>query len=639
MRERHASAFPVLYEQGGSMKLKKAGSALLALIIGIGMVGTAGVEKVKAGEKHNVELIVSTIDIFGGSTELWDDFGGTVVCDKEEAEEGETVHVTATAKEGFELIELGVNMKPGEGPIVSGEFDKNSGEIEFAMPDNAVLLLATFQDVRTEDYTVRFNPGRGSGSMEEIKLDAALARKWVVPECTITPPEGEKFVYWEIDNTPYAVGSTYTVPKSGATLRACFEDPSDPNQQKVSTVRVSAYTMDGEGGYIDKEMEQYGVLSVTGGSIKADKDQAQTGEIVTVTVTPASGYVVDKMCFRGEADPDYYPGHVRSFVMIDEDASVEVYFKKAIVIDAIELTITLPKVGDPVNNDGTGVPAEITVKEGTPVTLTQKYWFYGGDINSNDQGWTTGISPDAFVAGRPYFAECDIYADDGFIFDETTKVTMNGAELAFGTKQTELLNESRYNVCTADLVLEEEVSEPEGDPYEWVDEGTDTEWDGKGDAGFIIEGTGEEDTSFEDFDGIRMDGEVVDPSNYESWKGSLHIKLKEEYLKTLEPGDHVLEVLFKNDVVLKKDFKIAKTNDTEGDAPAAEEAASEAEPTATPTPTPTETPTATPTQAATNGKPKTGDVAPTSRLVALIALYAVGLTAIVLMDRRRKEEE
>ncbi len=53
-----------------------------------------------------------------------------------------------------------------------------------------------------------------------------------------------------------------------------------------------------------------------------------------------------------------------------------------------------------------------------------------------------------------------------------------------------------------------------------------------------------------------MDGEVLDKANYDIAKGSLKLTLKEDYLKTLPAGEHVLGMQFAGDVSVETVFEI-----------------------------------------------------------------------------------
>lgn len=52
------------------------------------------------------------------------------------------------------------------------------------------------------------------------------------------------------------------------------------------------------------------------------------------------------------------------------------------------------------------------------------------------------------------------------------------------------------------------------------------------------------DGDFEKFTGVKVDGELVDSSNYTATEGSTVIEFKAEYLKALDAGEHTVSVVF-----------------------------------------------------------------------------------------------
>ena len=128
------------------------------------------------------------------------------------------------------------------------------------------------------------------------------------------------------------------------------------------------------------------------------------------------------------------------------------------------------------------------------------------------------------------------------------------------------------------------------------------------------------DLCFASFRTVLMDGTpLVQDKDYSVKKGSTIVTIYSATLENLSDGTHTITVEFadgKSEFTLKVEQPAATAN-----------TADEATATATPTPT----------KATTNAKPKTGDVAPTSRMTALIALCAVGLVAVALIDRRKEE--
>lgn len=73
---------------------------------------------------------------------------------------------------------------------------------------------------------------------------------------------------------------------------------------------------------------------------------------------------------------------------------------------------------------------------------------------------------------------------------------------------------------------------------------------------------------FEDDGEVYVDGELVDPENYDSRSGSTIIALSEDYLNSLTIGEHTLAVRFADDGIARATFTIADP-EAEEDNPAA----------------------------------------------------------------------
>ena len=56
------------------------------------------------------------------------------------------------------------------------------------------------------------------------------------------------------------------------------------------------------------------------------------------------------------------------------------------------------------------------------------------------------------------------------------------------------------------------------------------------------------DVEYSKFTGVRVNGIVVDNSNYTVEEGSTILKLKDSYLETLGAGDHVIDILFNDGI-------------------------------------------------------------------------------------------
>ncbi len=69
------------------------------------------------------------------------------------------------------------------------------------------------------------------------------------------------------------------------------------------------------------------------------------------------------------------------------------------------------------------------------------------------------------------------------------------------------------------------------------------------------------DGDFDKFTGVKVDGELVDSSNYTATEGSTIIEFKADYLKTLDAGEHTVSVVFTDGEATTK-FEIKEDKNT-----------------------------------------------------------------------------
>ena len=127
---------------------------------------------------------------------------------------------------------------------------------------------------------------------------------------------------------------------------------------------------------------------------------------------------------------------------------------------------------------------------------------------------------------------------------------------------------------------------------------------------------------FQMFRNAYIDGKpLVLNQNYTAEKGSTIITVMSEALDALSDGTHTITIEFADG---KAEYTFTLT---QPDAKTEEKADTE-----TPTPTPT-------TAAKTNGTPKTGDVADSSRLIVVLVVAMIGTAALVLLRRENEKAE
>ena len=217
------------------------------------------------------------------------DGNGTAIADKEEAQAGETVTVTITPNEGYELDAV-------TGAPETWNLEGNIGT--FTMPAEAVTLSVTFKEIPpAQSYRITTHiTGEGTVDVPASALEGSEVT------VTVTPAEGYALralkvdgrdVTAELDNNSYS----FTMPSYAITVEAVFDEVAAGSYY----IHVTAYGL---------------------GTAFADKTTAEPGETVTITVEASIGYVFKQMVVNDVAQGD----GVLTFTMPAADATVNVYF-------------------------------------------------------------------------------------------------------------------------------------------------------------------------------------------------------------------------------------------------------------------------------------------------------------------------
>ncbi len=217
------------------------------------------------------------------------DGNGTAVADKTEAQAGETVTVTITPNEGYELDTV-------TGVDETWNLEGNTGT--FTMPAEAVTLSVTFKEIPpAQSYRITTHiTGEGTVDVPASALEGSEVT------VTVTPADGYALralkvdgrdVTAELDNNSYS----FTMPDYAITVEAVFDEVAAGSYY----IHVTAYGL---------------------GTAFADKTTAEPGETVTITVEASIGYVFKQMVVNDVAQGD----GVLTFTMPAADATVNVYF-------------------------------------------------------------------------------------------------------------------------------------------------------------------------------------------------------------------------------------------------------------------------------------------------------------------------
>lgn len=251
---------------------------------------------------------------------------GTVTPDKTTAKYDDFVTLTVTPATGYELEQLRV--MDDETPITVWS---EEGGYVFNMPANGVTVTATFKAI---DYIINIV----SSENGTVTADKATANMGETVTLTITPDEGYELeslrVIYDDAIVPLTEGNTFV-------MRAC-------NAAIIADFKMIDYTVT--------------IAPAENGTVTTDKETANMGETITLTVTPNEGYEFDQLTvMNGETQVDVTittEGNY-TFVMPAGNVDITATFK---AIDYNVIIVT------PVSGNVT--PDKETAHYGETVTLT-----------------------------------------------------------------------------------------------------------------------------------------------------------------------------------------------------------------------------------------------------------------------------
>ena len=256
---------------------------------------------------------------------------GTVTADKQTANMGETVTLTVTPDKGYELDEIHVM----NGTTQVAVTITTEGKYTFVMPAGNVEISATFKMV---DYTVTIQPAENG----TITADKTTANMGETVTLTITPNEG-----YELDEIHVMNGTTQVAVTITTEGKYTFVMPAG-NVEISATFKMTDYAIT--------------ITPAENGTVTADKQTANMGETVTLTITPNEGYEFDQLTVMdGETQVAVEITTEGKYIFVMPAGNVEI----SATFKAIDYTITIT----PAEN-GTVTADKETAHIGESVTLT-----------------------------------------------------------------------------------------------------------------------------------------------------------------------------------------------------------------------------------------------------------------------------
>ena len=360
--------------------------------------------------------------------------------------------------------------------------------VKNGMQDSSVETFTYTIKIPVAKYTVTVTNGSGTGQYaqgETVTITAGAA------------PSGQQFKEWEVVSGTITLASstsettTFTMPAEAVSVKANYE-----------AIPVTGYTITATAG-ANGSITPSGAVGVAAGGSQ------------TFTISPSSGYVIDTLKVDGlevTATTSY------TFSEVNSNHTIEVNFKRE---------SQTPDVPDETAPSITTQPGNATVKVGETATFTiaasGDNLTYQWKINRNDgNGWIN-------IAG----ATATSYTTS------TVNISCNGFKYKCVVSNSAGNVESNSATLTVQDAGGSDNPDTPNNTYQIID-GANSSWTHDSDGNITIRGNGD----FSKFTGVKVDGNLIDKSNYTAKEGSTIITLKASYLNTLSAGTHTVEILW-----------------------------------------------------------------------------------------------
>lgn len=208
------------------------------------------------------------------------------------------------------------------------------------------------------------------------------------------------------------------------------------------------------------------------------------------------------------------------------------------------VTIIAAKAGDADYNEVTSKPFVITITKALPTGEPQYTVITTAGRTLADAGLTLKDS-----TLNPADGTLEWIDDAGKKLPDNTKVEANKVY-----KWRFTPTDTNYNILTGEITPY---------PVYSIIDGANSSWTQNTDGTLAIRGNGE----FTKFQRVKVDGTVIDASNYTVTEGSTIITFKADYLKTLSEGSHTFELVW-TDGSASTSFTVVRNasgNDTDDD--------------------------------------------------------------------------
>lgn len=366
--------------------------------------------------------------------------------------------------------------------------------------------------------------------------------------------EGNDIIYTGANKNTLTISSVYYAMNDWK-YRCVVTNSAGSVESDSATLRVEYYT---------PPTPEYGIeLDIgTGGTVKAleyasiygDYAYAYMGNEPTLSIIPDKGYEIDSLYV------DEKP------VEIDNRKQFNYTFEP--IYDNHKLKVTFRKI----NNTQSIYKIKLDIGKGGTLTINTNYdtdtktttVLAGDDVTFRLYPYIGYMMESLSIDGEPV-ALTDVYTFTNVQADHTLKATYKKISQEPETKPTPAPTPTEPdNEPETKPTPKPTEPETEAKVYDILD-GADSKWtynaSSDNEEGLSIRGAG----SYANFKNIKVDGKIVDKSNYTVREGSTIITLKPDYLESISDGNHSFEMIW-TDGHATTEFTVDKSNDNKDDS-------------------------------------------------------------------------
>lgn len=333
---------------------------------------------------------------------------GSLKTDPEKAHIGDTVTVTATPDEGYELDQLTYTAGGSE---EAAEITKNDdGVYVFTMPAGNVTVNATF---KKSVYTISLDPSMENGTIITSQQTASMG-----DVITVSPEPA----------TGYSINRLYYIEEGNPSPGFIPVTENDTLAFKMPASNVTIHATFSKSGYAAAIAKtKNGTVSITRNGIPVVNGVSYE-DVIAITATPDEGYELDTIT-----------------VIADDDQPVEVKDGKFTMPNtSVVITVTFKKKTVAPTPTPTATPEPTTTPEPSISTVVSVATDVSEDLSSADKTAIEDVLDNASVTGiEKAVSTDDILEAAGVVetdtkgkqvkIEITTKVVAKGADLSAGT--------------------------------------------------------------------------------------------------------------------------------------------------------------------------------------------------------------